>query len=75
MIPFDKRKPLDPSGIRIGTPVLTTRGMKEDEMRIVGELMAKVIDHKNEEEKLKEVQAKVSELCKRFPIYQNLKYD
>ena len=68
-IPFDKQSPNVTSGIRIGTPSVTTRGMKEEEMVIIGELIADVI--KNKEEALERSDNKVLELTKRFPLYQN----
>jgi glycine hydroxymethyltransferase len=74
MIPFDERSPFDPSGIRIGTPALTTRGFKEEDMKIIGECIAKVlknIDDKGIKEKVKET---ISELCKKYPLYEGLVY-
>lgn len=68
-IPFDKQSPNVTSGIRIGTPSVTTRGMKEQEMTIIGELIADVI--KNKEEALARSDKKVLELTNRFPLYQN----
>ncbi|MEO0224790.1 MAG: serine hydroxymethyltransferase [candidate division WOR-3 bacterium] len=67
-IPFDPQKPTITSGIRIGTPILTTRGMKEEELKIVGKIIAKVL--KNPDDKTK-IWAKglVKELCKQFPFY------
>lgn len=69
MIPFDPRKPWDPSGIRIGTPVLTTRGMKESEMRHVAELIARAIDNRNDPVIKAKVRQDVLELCRMFPFY------
>ena len=69
MIPFDKRKPFDPSGIRLGTPVLTTRGMKESEMKEVGRLIVKAVEKWNDDAKLAEVKRDVVELCKNFQFY------
>ncbi len=71
-IPFDTRKPFDPSGIRIGTPSLTTRGMKESEMRHVGNLIEKAIQNWESNEKLLEVKKEVKGLCLQFPIYPQL---
>jgi glycine hydroxymethyltransferase len=68
-IPFDKNPPLTPSGIRIGTPALTTRGMKESEMEAIGEWIADVLDHINDETVQKRVRREVEELCERFPLY------
>jgi glycine hydroxymethyltransferase len=68
-IPFDTRSPWDPSGIRIGTPVLTTRGMKESEMKQVAEFIVKALDVHNEESKLAGIKANVKEFCSAFPFY------
>jgi glycine hydroxymethyltransferase len=68
-IPFDTQGPMVTSGIRIGTPALTTRGMKENEMREIASLIADVIDHINDEQKIKAVAEKVNTLCARFPLY------
>jgi glycine hydroxymethyltransferase len=70
-IPFDPQKPIVTSGIRIGTPILTTRGMKEQELKIVGKIIAKVL--KNPDDKTK-IWAKglVKELCEQFPFYKSL---
>jgi len=68
-IPFEPGSPFKPSGLRLGTPVLTTRGMKNEEMDLVGHWIAEVIkDYKNEE-KLKFIKNKVQELCTHFPFY------
>lgn len=68
-IPNDPQKPAITSGIRIGSPTLTTRGMKEAEMRIVAGLIADVLDSHGDEAHLKRVRAKVHALCKEFPLY------
>lgn len=67
MIPFDKRKPLDPSGIRIGTPALTTRGMKESEMRCIAGWMVDVLNNHNDSTTLDRVRNQVIELCQQYP--------
>lgn len=72
MIPYDTRKPTDPSGIRLGTPALTTRGMKEKEMKLVGEMIVKIIKNIDDEKIKKEVRESVRELVTRFPIYPGL---
>jgi glycine hydroxymethyltransferase len=72
MIPYDTRKPTDPSGIRLGTPALTTRGMKEEEMKIVGEMIIKIIKNIGDENIKKEVRESVRELVTRYPIYPGL---
>lgn len=61
-IPYDKRKPFDPSGIRVGTPAITTLGFKENEMNQVGEYMVAAIDNRNNEGELNNIKAKVTEL-------------
>ena len=69
MIPYDPRKPLDPSGIRVGTPAATTRGMKESEMKIIARIFKEAITNKDNQEILSSLKAEVSDLCKKFPIY------
>ena len=68
MIPFDERKPMDPSGIRVGTPALTTRGMGADQMREVGKLMLAALGDPENKSNLSEVRAAVIELCGDFPV-------
>jgi glycine hydroxymethyltransferase len=72
-IPFDQRPPFNPSGIRLGTPALTTRGMKEKEMKIIADLIAKIIFNPKSEKIKKEVLFEVKKLTKKFPLYKNLK--
>jgi glycine hydroxymethyltransferase len=67
MIPFDTRKPLDPSGIRIGTPALTTRGMKEPEMRQIARWITDVISRHGDQTISDRVRGSVRELCQQFP--------
>jgi glycine hydroxymethyltransferase len=68
-VPFDKRGPQITSGLRIGTPALTTRDMKEEEMKVIAGLIRKVIEAPDNERGLQEVRSVVSELCSRFSIY------
>lgn len=68
-VPFDTRSPFVTSGIRIGTPAVTSRGMKEKEMGVVGELIAKALDHVGDENVLSGVANEVAALCKKFPVY------
>jgi glycine hydroxymethyltransferase len=73
MIPDDPRSPMDPSGIRIGVPAVTTRGMKEREIKMIAKWINDVCENHKNEKKLKEIHREVVALCKKFPIYKNLK--
>ncbi|HUB19869.1 MAG TPA: serine hydroxymethyltransferase [Acidobacteriaceae bacterium] len=68
-IPFDTNPPLKPSGIRIGTPALTTRGMKEKEMQLIGGWIAFALDHRTDTAALARVRGQVLELAEQFPLY------
>ena len=68
-IPFDTNPPLNPSGMRFGSPAVTTRGFKEQEMREVASLSARVLEHISSEDALADVRRKVGELTSRFPLY------
>jgi len=68
-IPYDKNPPLKPSGIRVGTPALTTRGMKEAEMRIIGTWIAEALDKRNDDSALDRIRGEVAELANKFPLY------
>ena len=68
-IPFDQNKPFVASGLRIGTPAVTTRGMKEAEMREIGRLIAEVIHAPESEEVRDKVKRSVAELTAKFPLY------
>lgn len=68
MIPFDTRKAMDPSGIRIGTPALTTRGMKEAEMKRVGAWILEVLRAPEDEKVLGRVRGEIKEFCKSYPV-------
>ena len=68
-IPFDTNPPMKPSGIRIGTPALTTRGMKEADMKTVGNWIAEALDHRTDAAILKKVRRQVEELAEQFPLY------
>ena len=69
-IPFDENPPLTPSGIRIGTPALTTRGMKEAEMEAIGGWITEVLERVEDENVQKRVKKEVEKLCETFPLYQ-----
>ena len=68
-IPWDTNPPLKPSGIRIGTPALTTRGMKEAEMRRIGAWIAQALDARNNDSALDRIRGEVAELANQFPLY------
>jgi glycine hydroxymethyltransferase len=68
-IPYEPGSPFNPSGIRLGTPAVTTRGFKESEMKVIGESIAEVIDNLNNEAVIKKVRLDILELCKNFPLY------
>ncbi|MBN1473026.1 MAG: serine hydroxymethyltransferase [Syntrophaceae bacterium] len=70
-IPFDTKGPQITSGIRIGTPAVTTRGMKEHEMRQIASCIADVIKNINNETKIKAVAEKIKSICAKFPLYQH----
>ena len=68
-VPFETRSPFVTSGIRIGTPAVTSRGMKEPEMAVIADLIARALNHVGEESVLRSVAEDVRELCKKFPVY------
>jgi glycine hydroxymethyltransferase len=68
-IPYDTNPPLKPSGIRVGTPALTTRGMKEPEMRQIAVWIAKALAQRNDDAALERIRGEVAELANRFPLY------
>jgi glycine hydroxymethyltransferase len=72
-VPFDPLPPVKTSGIRIGTPAMTTRGMKENEMRRIAKLISKVIKNITDEKVIHQVRREVIELCEEFPLYPELR--
>ncbi|HUO05983.1 MAG TPA: serine hydroxymethyltransferase [Candidatus Binataceae bacterium] len=66
-VPYDPRKPFSPSGIRLGTPAVTSRGMGDAEMRQIGKWMDEVISHPNDEAAVKRIAGEVAEMCCKFP--------
>ena len=71
-IPFDKRKPKTTSGLRLGTPMITTRGMKEAEMVLVADFITETLENRQKASIKKQIRRKVEELCAQFPIYEYL---
>src|SRR4029077_5455971 len=71
-IPFDQNPPMVASGIRVGTPAITTRGMREPEMDQVGDFIARVLASPEDDRVLGIVKDEVMKLCKRFPLYSEL---
>ena len=71
MIPFDPRKPMDPSGIRIGTPAITTRGMGAHEMELLGDIIIRTLKNRENMGELEKIKQEVKELCVKFPLYKN----
>jgi glycine hydroxymethyltransferase len=68
-IPYDTNPPMKPSGIRIGTPALTTRGMKEPEMRVIAGWIAQALEHRSDAAKLRQIRGQVLEMAEKFPLY------
>ena len=69
MVPFDPRKPAVTSGVRIGTPAVTTRGMREVEMQQIGGWIARVLENAEDAAVLAAVREEVAALCARHPLY------
>src|SRR5205807_3423512 len=68
-IPFDRNPPMVASGVRVGTPAVTTRGMREAEMATVGDLIARALDTPDDDRALGMVRTEVEALCRKFPLY------
>ena len=68
-IPFDQNPPMVASGIRVGTPAVTSRGMGEDEMDLIGELIARALATPDNDQALAAVRSEVEKLCRKFPLY------
>jgi glycine hydroxymethyltransferase len=71
-IPFDQNPPMVASGIRVGTPAVATRGMREPEMDLIGELIARALKTPDDDAALGMVRTEVERLCRRFPLYPEL---
>jgi glycine hydroxymethyltransferase len=69
LIPFDPEKPMLTSGIRVGTPAVTTRGFKEDDMKRVAEFIDRALRNTKDANSLAEIRAEVLEMCQQFKIY------
>ena len=68
-IPFDQNPPMVASGIRVGTPAITTRGMREPDMDQIGDLIARVLASPEDDHAIGVVRSEVERLCRRFPLY------
>ena len=69
-IPFETRSPFVTSGIRLGTPAITSRGMQAEQMRIIADLIAGVLKAPEDESRIKAARERVTTLCKEFPLYE-----
>jgi glycine hydroxymethyltransferase len=74
-IPYDTNPPMKPSGIRIGTPALTTRGMKEPEMRVIAGWIAQALEHRMNVPKLQQIRGQVLDMTEKFPLYPWLRHE
>ena len=72
-IPFDKRSAVTTSGIRLGAPMVTTRGMREGEMKVIADLITEALEGRRDSEVKRRIKAKVLELSQQFPVYENLR--
>lgn len=72
-IPYDPEKPFIASGIRLGTPALTTRGMREEEMELIGKLIANVLKNPTDETLHENIKKEIKNLCEKFPLYKELR--
>jgi glycine hydroxymethyltransferase len=72
-VPFETESPFITSGIRIGTPAVTTRGMKENAMKTIAEIITKLLKNINDEKIKNEAKKEVQELCDEHPLYKDLK--
>ena len=68
-IPFDTNPPMKPSGIRVGTPALTTRGLREAEMQVIGRWIVEALEHRTDAARLAKIRAQVLDMAERFPLY------
>ncbi|MCX6743030.1 MAG: serine hydroxymethyltransferase, partial [Candidatus Parcubacteria bacterium] len=74
VIPYDENPPANPSGLRLGTPALTTQGMKENEMQMIGKTISDILKNHNDQKIKLEAKELVKKLTSQFPIYKDLKY-
>jgi glycine hydroxymethyltransferase len=71
-VPFDRQSRFVTGGIRIGTPAVTSRGLKEDDMKQIAEWMNWAIVHRRDDQEIKKIRAEVKKMCERFPLYPDL---
>lgn len=72
VVPDDPRSPMDPSGIRIGVPAITTRGMKEKEVKLIAAWIKEALENRQNKKKIQQLHKEVIKLCKKFPVYKKL---
>ncbi|PIP67000.1 MAG: serine hydroxymethyltransferase [Parcubacteria group bacterium CG22_combo_CG10-13_8_21_14_all_41_9] len=75
MVPYDQRKPMDPSGLRVGTVALTTRGFTENEMTQIGEMISHILHNPSKEDILSGVRSKIKEMTRAHPLYEGWTYE
>ena len=75
MVPYDQRKPMDPSGLRVGTAALTTRGFTENEMTQIGEMISHILHNPSKEDILSGVRSKIKEMTRAHPLYEGWTYE
>ena len=72
MVPFDQKSPMITSGIRIGTPAMTTRGMEENEMKVIVKFIDRVLKNPDNDQNLETIRNEVNEFCLSFPLYEEI---
>ncbi len=71
-IPYEPASPFRPSGLRIGTPAITTRGFKESEMKVIAQGISNIINNLQDKNTIEKTKTEILELCKQYPLYEGL---